>query len=189
MKKRKPAPRKGRRKNKGGRPSPYDSRIHPVIARAGARNGSTGAQIAAMLGIRESTLYEWAKKYPKFSESIKEGREFADGLVEDSLFRRATGYDFADTLPSGKKAKRHVVADVTAQIFWLKNRKPAKWRDKHEFKHEGPSMPFDARGAVEELMTNPEAFAKACELAEKVADKMPAAPEQPAPIDPTAPGA
>ena len=29
--------------------------------------------------------------------------------------------------------KKEVVPDVTAQIFWLKNRKPEKWRDKPEY--------------------------------------------------------
>ena len=26
----------------------------------------------------------------------------------------------------------HIPADVTAQIFWLKNRKPDKWREKQQ---------------------------------------------------------
>ena len=31
-----------------------------------------------------------------------------------------------------KKVTKHVPADVTAIIFWLKNRQPAKWNDKRE---------------------------------------------------------
>lgn len=29
--------------------------------------------------------------------------------------------------------KKEVVPDTTAQIFWLKNRKPDKWRDKPDY--------------------------------------------------------
>jgi hypothetical protein len=31
--------------------------------------------------------------------------------------------------------KEHVPLDVTAQIFWLKNRKPADWRDAQQLEH------------------------------------------------------
>jgi len=29
-----------------------------------------------------------------------------------------------------KVTRKHVVPDTTAQIFWLKNRRPKEWRDK-----------------------------------------------------------
>ena len=32
---------------------------------------------------------------------------------------------------------KEVAADTTAQIFWLKNRKPAEWRDKQNVEHTG----------------------------------------------------
>jgi len=49
-----------------------------------------------------------------------------------------------------RKAKE-VVADTTAQIFWLKNRKPEQWRDKQEVKVSGEiNNPF-ASLTVEEL--------------------------------------
>jgi len=32
---------------------------------------------------------------------------------------------------------KEVVPDTTAQIFWLKNRKPTEWRDKQELEHTG----------------------------------------------------
>jgi len=32
---------------------------------------------------------------------------------------------------------KEIAPDTTAQIFWLKNRKPAKWRDKQEIEHSG----------------------------------------------------
>ena len=32
---------------------------------------------------------------------------------------------------------KEVAGDTTAQIFWLKNRKPAEWRDKQNIEHTG----------------------------------------------------
>ena len=36
-----------------------------------------------------------------------------------------------------KRVKKKVPPSNTAQIFWLKNRKPKEWRDTKEIKHEG----------------------------------------------------
>lgn len=36
-----------------------------------------------------------------------------------------------------KEVTKEVQPDTTAQIFWLKNRKPVVWRDKHEMEHSG----------------------------------------------------
>jgi hypothetical protein len=44
-------------------------------------------------------------------------------------------------MPAGAKAPiyapyvEHVPPDVTAQIFWLKNREPARWRDAWQVEH------------------------------------------------------
>lgn len=32
---------------------------------------------------------------------------------------------------------KEVAPDTTAQIFWLKNRRPDKWRDKQDIEHSG----------------------------------------------------
>lgn len=37
-----------------------------------------------------------------------------------------------EKLVLAEKKIKHIVPDTTAQIFWLKNRKPAEWRDKTE---------------------------------------------------------
>lgn len=36
-----------------------------------------------------------------------------------------------------KRVTKEVVPDTTAQIFWLKNRRPDKWRDKRDLEHSG----------------------------------------------------
>ena len=56
------------------------------------------------------------------------------------MLKRAIGYDFQETRveksdKDGTKiiqTLKHIPADTTAQIFWLKNTRPDKWRDKPE---------------------------------------------------------
>ncbi|WP_227834452.1 MULTISPECIES: transposase [unclassified Clostridioides] len=98
-----------------------------------AKDGLIDGQIAANMGISISTLYDWKKKYPEFSESLKDGKEVVDKQVENALLKRALGYFYDEiTYKDGKEVKRvtkHVLPDTTAQIFWLKNRKPEVWQN------------------------------------------------------------
>lgn len=77
-----------------------------------ARDGLTDEQIAANAGIAPSTLYAWKKDHREISEALKKGKEVVDYEVENALLTKA------------------LIGDTTAQIFWLKNRRPDKWRDK-----------------------------------------------------------
>lgn len=103
-----------------------------------ARDGLTDEQIAKNMGISRSTLNEWAKKYPDISDTLKKSKDVADREVENSLFKRATGYEYDEVkekyeggiLTERTVTKKMVVPDTAAQIFWLKNRKPSVWRDK-----------------------------------------------------------
>lgn len=105
-----------------------------------ARDGLTDEQIAGNIGINTSTLYDWKNKFPKISEALKKGKEVVDIQVENALLKRALGYEFQETRveksdKDGTKIiqiLKHIPADTTAQIFWLKNRRPDKWRDKPE---------------------------------------------------------
>ena len=111
-----------------------------------ARDGLTDEQIAANIGIRAGTLYDWKNRFPDFSEALKKGKEVVDRQVENALLKRALGYTYEETTrepvlnPDTGKAEltvtktviKQVAPDTTAQIFWLKNRKPETWRDKRE---------------------------------------------------------
>lgn len=105
-----------------------------------ARDGLTDEQIAKNIGISKKTFYEWKSKYSDFSDSLKKTKEIVDREVENALFKRALGYMVEETKVTvsdkdGRKVetfKRHIPGDTTAQIFWLKNRKPETWRDKQE---------------------------------------------------------
>jgi len=108
-----------------------------------ARDGLTDKQIAYNIGITEQTLNVWKNKYPSLFESLKRGKEVVDRQVENALLKRALGYEYEEVKTyieetDGKKKKKiekttkQVVPDTTAQIFWLKNRKPVEWRDRRE---------------------------------------------------------
>ena len=143
-----------------------------------ARDGLTDEQIAHNMGISRSTLNEWKKKYPDISDTLKRGKEVTDIMVENSLLKRALGYEYKEqkyaqvemseeehflkqqiavnkykldhpeaTLEEIRLVEigvskfksvlveektKEVPPDVTAQIFWLKNRKPNEWREKQQ---------------------------------------------------------
>lgn len=122
------------------RPSSYDPADN-IRVQGWARDGLTNEQIAANLDINIDTLYEWRKRYPEFAEALKKSREVADREIENALFRNATGYDTEEqTLTKSGDVvavTKHVPPNVTAQIFWLKNRKPQDWRDRREIEHSG----------------------------------------------------
>lgn len=105
-----------------------------------ARDGLTEEQIAENMGICRDTLYEWKKQFSDISDTLKKGKEVIDRQVENALLKRALGYEYEEVsekyelgiLTERKVTKKQVVPDTTAQIFWLKNRKPSDWRDKPE---------------------------------------------------------
>ena len=116
-----------------------------------ARDGLVDEQIAQNIGIRAATLYEWKKRFPQFSEALKKGKEIVDRQVENALLKRALGYEYEEikekfeggVLTERTVTKKEVVADTTAQIFWLKNRRPDTWRDKPEGTQKGDTSLFE----------------------------------------------
>ena len=101
-----------------------------------ARDGLTDEQIASKMGIHVSTLYTWKNSYTEMDEALKKGKEVIDREVENALLKRALGYTTEEiTIEQGVETKRtikQVLPDTTAQIFWLKNRKPKEFREKQE---------------------------------------------------------
>lgn len=99
-----------------------------------AREGLTDEQIAKKVGINPATLYDWKKKYSEISNALKKGKEVVDFEVENALLKRALGYKAKEQkiTKDGElvEIEKEIPGDVTAQIFWLKNRKPDKWKDR-----------------------------------------------------------
>lgn len=147
---------------------------------AWARNGLTNEQIAANIGITRKTLQEWCVKYSDICDTLKRGKDVVDIQVENALLKRALGYSYIETtkelvtdydpesgkaigshLEVTKEVTKEVQPDTTAQIFWLKNRKPESWRDKRDVDLGGNlsvTNPYDEL-SVEEL----KALARKCE--------------------------
>lgn len=84
-------------------------------------------------------------KHSDISDTLKRGKEIVDIQVENALLKRALGYEYEektekyehDELTEEKIVKKRVVPDTTAQIFWLKNRCPEKWKDKQDVRVSG----------------------------------------------------
>ena len=107
-----------------------------ILLEGWARDGLTDEQIAKNIGINRTTLYDWKKKEINIADALKKGKEVIDFEVENALLKRALGYEYEEeTYENGiltKKVKKQVPPDTTAQIFWLKNRKPNNWKDRVE---------------------------------------------------------
>ena len=105
--------------------------------------GATDADLADAFGVSIPTVDTWKAKHPDFLGSLKAGKAEADDRVERSLYSRAVGYSFnSEKIYCNKDGEvtrvpivEHVPPDVTAQIFWLKNRDPAHWRDAWQMEH------------------------------------------------------
>lgn len=122
----------------------YDKDTFPRLAEGLARDGANDADIAARLGISESTFYNYTKKYPEFREAIKEGRKPINYEIENKLLQRARGYQFTEKHVTKRNGKIIEEKEVTKEIppdnasifFFLKNKLPSKWRDKQTVGHE-----------------------------------------------------
>lgn len=100
-----------------GRKSPVHDWLKPdgrLLIEGWTRRGMTQKEICECMGVTEKTYYQWRRSNEEFSQfvkSLKNLRDMADMAVEKSLFDQA------------------IQGNVTAQIFYLKNRQAAHWRD------------------------------------------------------------
>jgi len=113
----------------------------PQRVGAMAHLGLTIAQIAFGMGVSELTLNKWLAQRPGVREAYDKGKWVHDQGVALTLQQRALGYEYTEvkttvgTDATGRAYDRtttttkHVPGDVTAQIFWLKNRDAERWRD------------------------------------------------------------
>lgn len=101
-----------------------------ILIEGWARDGLTDEQIAHNMGIATGTLYRWKEEYCEICEALKKGKSVVDYMVENALLKSALD------------------GNTTAQIFWLKNRKPEEWRDKREVDNR---IEFESDGFMEAL--------------------------------------
>lgn len=125
-----------------GRKKLYDPNTFPLLGERFARQGLNDKQIAKNLGIALSAYYNYQNQYVEFLEALKRGKHPVDIEVENSLLKRALGFEYeekhteieigSDGQPKPAKiktVKKFIPGDTTAMIFWLKNRNPENWRD------------------------------------------------------------
>lgn len=74
----------------------------------------TDDEVAKEIGYTRRTIYNWRNSSSKIDGAIRLGKQYVDTQVENKLLSEA------------------LKGNVTAIIFWLKNRKPKKWRDVQE---------------------------------------------------------
>lgn len=96
-----------------GRPTKYKAR-HIEQAEALARTGATDRDLATAFGVSERTINSWKQAHPRFGRALAVGKLHADMMVAERLFQKA------------------LEGNTTAMIFWLKNRRPDLWRDRHD---------------------------------------------------------
>ena len=121
-----------------------------------ARDGLTDEQIAHNMGISAATLYNWKSKYLEIVEALKKGKDVIDREVENALLKRALGFQYDEiTLKGGVETKRvtkMVVPDTTAQIFWLKNRRPDKPEESRGVRDAETNAQDDLMRAIKEAV-------------------------------------
>jgi hypothetical protein len=128
-----------------GRPTLYQ----PIYAEQTlklCKLGADDAELANFFGVTETTINRWKHTHPDFCESLREGKNLADANVADRLYQRAMGYshDAVKIVADANTGNDHSVMytehyppDTTACIFWLKNRRSDRWRDRQEISHSG----------------------------------------------------
>jgi transcriptional regulator with XRE-family HTH domain len=107
-------------KSKAGRPLFEITEAVCKKAESLAAQGLTQLQIASVLGMGQSTLYEKLKAYPEFLEAITVGKAKGITQVTNALFKKA------------------VDGDVSAQKYYLNNRDNGNWKDRIDNTHSGP---------------------------------------------------
>ena len=132
------------KKNKGGRPKEdVAQKVDLDQIQRIASLGMTDEEIGYVLDYSERTINRW-KKNPRFLSALKKGKAKADAKVIESLYRRATGYEHKATkffqyegrIISQDYIERYA-PDPTSLIFWLKNRRPDEFKDRHEVTGQG----------------------------------------------------
>lgn len=136
-----PAPKgnKNARGNRGGGAKPLYKPEYADMAHKISLLGATDAELAACIGVSETTINTWKRDHIEFFEAQTRGKMVADANVAEKLYHRALGYSHnavkifqVDGAPLIVPYTEHYPPDTPAASLWLRNRQPAKWRDKQD---------------------------------------------------------
>ncbi len=110
--------------------------------------GYSQVQVGKILGVSQSTINRWVAFNPDLRIDIKLQEQLATDMVERAMFDKATGnvvtherkIEFDVNTGHEKtteyKEKTHP-PDTASSIFWLKNKRPDQWKDRHEIYNDG----------------------------------------------------
>lgn len=120
------------------RPSRY-KKVYAEQALKLCRLGAIDEDLADFFEVSVNTIGNWKNRHPEFLGALKSGKLLADANVANSLYHRAVGYSHDavkimqhEGQPVEHPYVKHYPPDTTAAIFWLKNRRPDLWRDRHD---------------------------------------------------------
>ena len=137
------------KKKRAGRKTHWESRIAPRLLEIAAwcRDGHTDIEMSKALRISISCFCKYKKIKKRLKIALTINKEIADINVENSLFKRAMGYNLSEvtkkiTYVLDAKGKRtgetemvvvktvskHLPGETKAIERWLMNRKPKTWR-------------------------------------------------------------
>lgn len=121
----------------------YNDAMFLLKVEGWARDGYDDCQIAEMLDLTANYFSELKGKLTVLSVALKKGRQPLEVLVENSLFKRATGLKVKTTVrkwvvmpnEDGEYQNVEVVQetetelppDTGAAMAWLKHKKPEMW--------------------------------------------------------------
>lgn len=121
-----------------GRPTAYKPEFVEQAAKL-CNMGATDAEMAEFFDVSTATFYTWMKTHPEFLEAIQVSKDAHDNRVERSLYQKAIGYDrtVQKATASGQvvTVKEFFPPDTASAIFWLKNRRSQKWKDRQDHNH------------------------------------------------------
>lgn len=140
--------RKGKKENTGSRRCLMNEWVTEdalKVITTWKRNGLTDEEIEKNIGVAHSTFCAWKKKSKDLSNALKNGRAYANALVENSLFNAAIGGVIELRHPvidkeSGRPVisddgtqltyvdQEYIKPDTKAMIFFLTNRMPKDYQ-------------------------------------------------------------
>ena len=112
--------------------------------------------IAQALGITLREMQIFCRRYPAFGRAVDSGK--LDDPVEEALLRRAIGFRQTETVEEDivdkntgtvtenckkRTVTKEIAPDVRALLFWLKNRRPDRWKERNGNQDGDGDVDFD----------------------------------------------
>lgn len=148
---------------KTGRKSIYDTEIKPHLEeiKEAAKKGATVAEIAAALGIAESTLYKYKAEKTELSAAFTCGRANIVIEIRGALLKKALGYEYQEKKQYIKKDEdgesvtyteittKHQAPSETAGAMLLRNY-DENWLDKDSVTTQLKQQELELKKAIAE---------------------------------------